>query len=75
VTLRLHGRPDAAFTVYSVSGSITNALTAARARPSRGTGRELALATGRGSTRVSVRTFSGRVALEPATAEASAAVR
>jgi hypothetical protein len=75
VTLRLRGRPDAAFTVYSVSGAIANALTAERVRPSRGTGRELALVTGRGSTRVSVRTFSGRVTLQPAPAEASAATR
>lgn len=66
VTLRLGPAASAAFTVFSVSGAITNELTAERARPSRGTGRELAFTTGTGAARVTVRTFSAPVALRRA---------
>ena len=63
VTLRVGPRASAAFTVYTVTGSIVNELSAARPRETPGTGRELAFVTGEGAARVTVRTFQGAVAL------------
>ena len=63
VTMRLGPAVSAAFTVYSVSGRITNALSATQARASRSAGSELAFDVGAADSRVTVRTFAGAVAL------------
>lgn len=65
VTLRLGPATSAAFMVFSVTGRITNELSDARARPSSGTGSELAFLAGGGAARVTVRTFAGAVTLRP----------
>ena len=63
VIVRVGPRASAAFTVFSVSGRISNELSRATSRPSTGQGRELAFSAGDGTARVTVRTFDGPVAL------------
>lgn len=63
VRLDLGTAPDATIDVYTLDGVISNELTAAPARRAGGKGSVLSVVSGRGSARVTVRTFSGEVVL------------
>ncbi len=65
VRLQLVGSLDATINVFTLDGSITNELTKARFTRAGAKGSVLSVVTGKGSARVTVRTFSGEIALIP----------